>query len=174
MTCPREIVLILHNVRSSQNVGAIFRIAACLPTRQDTVGVSKIYLTGYTPTPVDRFSRPNRAVLKTALGAEKFVQWQKFQNISKLISEFKADEAHEAKKKLMKLIALEQSNKSVDYRKIKIVGPTAIIVGNEVRGLNPAILKKCDTIAEIPMRGRKESLNVAVALGIFLFSLLRE
>ncbi len=57
----------------------------------------------------------------------------------------------------------------MDYKKVKITGPTAIIFGNENKGVNPAILKKCDIIAEIPMRGRKESLNVAVAGGIFLF-----
>ena len=155
------ICLILHNLRSAQNVGAIFRIA-------DAVGIREIYLTGYTPAPVDRFGRPNRAILKTALGAEKFVEWEAHKNISVLISKLQANEA----KKPMKLIALEQSSKSINYKKVKIKGLTAIIVGNEVRGLNLAILKKCDTVAEIPMRGRKESLNVAVACGIFLFQIV--
>lgn len=151
-----QICLILHNLRSAQNVGAIFRTA-------EAAGAAKIYLTGYTPAPIDRFGRPNRAVLKSALGAEKFVQWEKFQNISKLISKLKTIS--------YKLIALEQSDKSVDYRKVKITSPTAILLGNEVRGLSSAVLKKCDVIAEIPMRGQKESLNVAVATGVFLFSL---
>jgi len=152
----KVICLILHNLRSAQNVGVLFRVA-------DAVGVKKIYLTGYTPAPIDRFGRANRAIAKTALGAEKFVEWIKFQNISKLISKLKTES--------LQLIALEQSDKSIDYRKIKLTRSAAIVVGNEVRGLNPAILKKCDTIAEIPMRGRKESLNVAVAAGIFLFRL---
>jgi len=151
-----EISLILHNLRSVHNVGAIFRIA-------DAVGISgKIYLTGYTPAPIDRFGRVSKAVIKTALGAEKFVKWQKFQNISKLFSDLKA--------KSYKLIAMELAPDSVDYRKIKLTGPTAVIVGNEIRGLPKLILDQCDQIAEIPMRGKKESLNVAVACGIFLFS----
>ncbi|MBI4135926.1 MAG: RNA methyltransferase [Candidatus Vogelbacteria bacterium] len=155
MNRSREIILILHNLRSAENVGAIFRVA-------DAIGTSKIFLTGYTPTPRDRFGRPNRRVVKTALGAEKFVPWEQFTDIGRLLYKLQANS--------YKLVALEQSNRSVDYRQVKIKGPTAIIVGNEVRGLNPSILKKCDTIAEIPMRGRKESLNVAVACGVFLFS----
>ncbi|MEK7621999.1 MAG: TrmH family RNA methyltransferase [Patescibacteria group bacterium] len=147
--------LILHNLRSAQNVGAIFRIA-------DAVGrIEKIYLSGYTPTPVDRFGSPNKDLTKTALGAENYIAWKSFRSISHLTYKLKANG--------YKLLALEQSDKSVGYKKVKIKGPTAIIVGNEVRGINPAILKRCDMIAEIPMRGQKESLNVAVAAGICLF-----
>jgi len=149
----KAICLILHNLRSAQNVGAFFRIA-------DALGVKKIYLTGYTPAPIDRFGRVNRRVAKTALGAEKYVGWELCKNISRLINKLLASS--------FQLLALEQSDKSINYKKIKIKGPAAIIFGNEVRGLNPAILKKCDVVAEIPMRGRKESLNVAVAGGIFL------
>jgi len=153
-----KISLILHNIRSAQNVGAIFRVA-------DAVGmVEKIYLTGYTPAPVDRFGRPSREVVKTALGAENYVKWESFKTINNLLKKLLASS--------FQLLALEQSDNSVDYRKIKIKNPTAIIVGNEVRGLNPAILKKCDQVAEIPMRGRKESLNAAVACGIFLFQII--
>lgn len=152
----KVLCLILHNLRSAQNVGALFRVA-------DAVGVKKIYLTGYTPAPIDRFGRVSRAVVKTALGAEKYVEWEACKKLKNLLDKLIASS--------FQLLALEQSKRSVDYRKVKIKGPTAIIVGNEVRGLNPAILKKCDLIAEIPMRGRKESLNVAVASGIFLFQI---
>ncbi len=151
-----QICLILHNLRSAQNIGAIFRTA-------DAAGVFKIYLTGYTPAPIDRFGRPNRTVIKTALGAESYVNWEMSKNISSPISKLKAES--------YKLIALEQQLDSVNYKKVKINGPTAIIVGNEVTGLSKSILKQCDIVAEIPMRGKKESLNVAVATGIFLFSL---
>ena len=78
------VCLILHNLRSAANVGAIFRTA-------EAVGVSKIYLTGYTLAPVDRFGRTNRAVTKTALGAENYIDWKKFQNISRLTYQLKAD-----------------------------------------------------------------------------------
>ena len=88
-----EICLILHNLRSAQNVGAIFRTA-------EAVGVSKIYLTGYTPAPLDRFGRPNRAVVKTALGAENYVEWETYKSISRLTYKLKANS--------YKLVALEQ------------------------------------------------------------------
>lgn len=149
-----KICLILHNLRSAQNVGALFRVA-------DAVGVSKIYLTGYTPAPLDRFGRPNKEVAKTALGAENYIEWEVSKSISRLINNLKASS--------YKLFALEQSKKSVDFRKVKIKGPTAVIAGNEIRGVSKSILDRCDLTAEIPMRGRKESLNVAVAASIVLF-----
>ncbi|MEK7585495.1 MAG: RNA methyltransferase [Patescibacteria group bacterium] len=158
MAKTKEIVLILHNVRSAHNVGAIFRTA-------EAAGVNQIYLTGYTPAPLDRFDRPNKELAKTALGAEKILEWQSVEKINNLFNKLLASG--------FQLIALEQSKNSIKYKKVKLAGPTAIIVGNEVTGLSPAILKRCDVIAEIPMYGRKESLNVAVATGIFLFSPLK-
>lgn len=158
------VVLVLHNIRSAYNVGAIFRTAACLPVRQEAVGVSRIYLTGYTPAPVDRFSRPVWEVTKTALGAEKLIPWQICRSIGPLLQKFSNDG--------WEVVALEQSPQSIDYKKVRLQGPTAIILGNEVRGLSKSVLAKCSTIAEIPMGGRKESLNVSVAAGVFLFRLL--
>ncbi|MEK7209055.1 MAG: TrmH family RNA methyltransferase [Patescibacteria group bacterium] len=152
-----KICLLLHNIRSAHNVGAIFRTA-------EAAGVEKIYLIGYTPPPIDRFGRASRAIAKTALGAEKFIEWERYSRASLLFWKLKA--------KNYKLIALEQSPDSIDYRQVKITGPTAIIVGNEVRGLPRSILNKGEVIAEIPMGGKKESLNVSVATGIFLFQLL--
>ena len=155
----KEIVVIIHNVRSAENVGSIFRTA-------EAAGASKIYLTGYTPAPLDRFGRINKKITKTSLGAEQFVEWEAVSNLSVLLRKLKANEATQ-------LIALEQSPKSINYRKIKLTNHTAIIVGNEVKGLEKSILNKVDVIAEIPMSGRKESLNVSVAFGIFVFSLLK-
>ncbi len=159
-----EVCLILHNLRSAQNVGAIFRTA-------EAAGVSKIYLTGYTPAPLDRFGRPNQAVLKSSLGAENYIEWKAFKNLSDLISKLKARSLPDGKAGY-KLIALEQQFGSIDYKKVKIKQPTAIILGNEVTGISKSILKQCDIVAEIPMRGKKESLNVSVACGIFLFQIL--
>lgn len=152
-----RIVLILHNIRSVINVGAIFRTA-------DAAGVSKIYITGYTPTPLDRFGNKRRDFHKTALGAEEFIEWEHTKTIGPVLKKLK--------KEGVELIALEQSRKSVDYKKMKVKKPTAIIVGNEVRGLSKSILDKVDVVAEIPQRGKKESLNVSVSLGIFLFRVL--
>nr|AKQ02563.1 tRNA/rRNA methyltransferase SpoU [uncultured Parcubacteria bacterium Rifle_16ft_4_minimus_37658] len=81
------------------------------------------------------------------------------------------------KKSKIKIIALEQTGDAIDYRKFRPNSPAggslALILGNEVRGLSPSTLKKCDKIIKIPMRGKKESLNVSVAAGIALFELIR-
>ena len=152
-----KICLILHNLRSAHNVGAIFRTA-------EAAGVAKLYLTGYTPAPRDRFGRTNRELSKTALGAEEYLAWSKVASLNRLLLRLKREG--------VQLLALEQAEGSLDYRKVKIKKPFAVIVGNEVRGLSPSVLKHCDIVVELPMRGRKESLNVAVAAGIFLYYLL--
>lgn len=153
----KDIYLILHNIRSLHNVGSVFRTG-------DATGVKKIYLTGYTPTPLDRFEKIRPEIHKTALGAEKFVKWKHCKNISTLLKKLK--------KEKIRLIAVEQDKKALDYKKFKPIFPMALIFGNEVRGLSKQILKKCDKIVEIPMVGKKESLNVSVAAGIILFSLI--
>ena len=127
--------------------------------------MNKIYLTGYTPAPVDRFGRVNKKLIKASLGAEEFAKWEMVINFSNLLKKLK--------KENYKLLALEQDSKSVNYKKVKFANKMAIIVGNEVRGLEKSILNKVDIIAEIPMRGRKESLNVSVAFGIFVFNLFK-
>jgi 23S rRNA (guanosine2251-2'-O)-methyltransferase len=150
-------ILILDNIRSTHNVGAIFRTA-------DAVGISKIYLVGITPAPVDRFNRPRADIAKSALGAEKTVPWQQVKTIAPLITKLK--------KEGYQIVAIEQSENSVDYKKIKVQKNTAFILGNEVSGIAKAVLKKCDVVAEIPMKGKKESLNVSVTAGIALFRML--
>lgn len=150
-------ILILPNIRSALNVGAIFRTC-------DAVGVDKVYLTGYTPRPTDKFGRIQKDIAKSALGAEQWIPWEYEESLEKLITKLK--------KEGYQIIALEQDEKSVDYRKVKVGEKVAIILGEEVNGLDKKILKKCDVIAEIPMYGKKESLNVSVACGVALFKLL--
>ncbi len=152
----KQIYLILDNIRSAQNVGAIFRTA-------DAVGVTKIFLVGYTPAPVDQFARASSQIAKAALGAEKVIPWEK---VTTLASVFK-----KLAKEKVTIIALEQSKDSLDYKKVKSKGDWALLVGNEVEGIVPKVLKQCDVIAEIPMKGSKESLNVSVATGIALFQI---
>lgn len=149
-----QFFIILHNIRSAQNVGAIFRTA-------DAVGVEKIYLTGYTPAPVDRFGRVDSKIAKTALGAEKSVPWESCKSVGALIKRLK--------KNSVCIVAGEQSSNAVSCTRWKPKFPLAIILGNEVLGVSPAILRVCDEVVEIPMRGKKESLNVSVAAGILLF-----
>jgi 23S rRNA (guanosine2251-2'-O)-methyltransferase len=147
-------VVIIHNVRSVQNVGAMFRTA-------DAAGIDKIYLTGYTPAPLDRFGRKRKDLAKSALGAEEFMSWESKKSLPALMRSLKREK--------YLIIAIEQDKKSIDYKKVKLKNRNAFIVGSEVTGIPTSILKKCDIIAEIPMRGKKESLNVSVAFGIALF-----
>ncbi len=153
----KEIYVLLHNIRSSHNVGSIFRTA-------DAAGVSKIFLSGYTPIPTDKFGKAEGNIAKTALGAEKTLSWEYVRlpmwNIQKM------------KLKGVQIIAIEQAKNSIDYKKVKIKYPVLFLVGNEVKGLSPSILKKCDVVAEIPMKGKKESLNVSVSFGVAIFRML--
>ena len=153
----RESTLILFNIRSTYNVGALFRTA-------DAAGVSKIYLVGYTPSPKDKFGKWRKDIAKTALGAEQTIPFEEIKSITRLFTKLK--------KEGFEIIAIEQDKKSVDYKKIKPKQKIAFVLGEEVKGIPNSVLEKCDVIAEIPMRGEKESLNVSVAGGIALFRIL--
>ena len=150
--------LFLDNIRSVHNAGSIFRTA-------ETIGVTRIYCAGTTPTPVDRFGRPRKDFAKVSLGAENMIAWEHVQgeDVVGLIKRSKIEG--------FTVIALEQAKNSVDYKKVKVKGKgkTLVILGNEVDGVSKELLALADTIAEIPMKGKKESLNVSVAAGIALF-----
>lgn len=151
------ISVLLHNIRSTHNVGSIFRTS-------DSVGVTKIYLSGYTPTPLDKYGKPRKDIAKVALDAEKIVSWEYILNPEKLIKKLK--------KEKYQIIALEQSRNSIDYKKVKVKYPVLFVVGNEVDGISRKILSLSDMVAEISMKGAKESLNVSVAFGVALFRIL--
>jgi 23S rRNA (guanosine2251-2'-O)-methyltransferase len=155
----KENIVILPDIRSVENVGAMFRTA-------DAAGINKIYLTGTSPTPLDRFGRKRKDLAKSALGAEEFVAWEYKKSLSALIKNLKIDGFY--------IIAIEQAKNSINYKKLKVKSykRKAFLVGTEVTGIPKNILKKCDIIAEIPMKGKKESLNVSVALGVALFRML--
>lgn len=143
---------ILHNIRSCYNVGAIFRTAEALK-------IDKIFLTGYTPDPESNLEK----IRKTALGAEKLVKWEKIKRINRLLEKLK--------KEKISIIALETVPWATSYFSFTPKFPLALLVGNEIRGLNKKILKKADFIIKIPMFGKKESLNVAVAFAIVAYHL---
>lgn len=145
--------LILHNIRSAHNVGSIFRTA-------EGAGVRKIYLSGYTPAPIDRFGRKRKDLAKVALGAEDMIEWEKSDDIQTLISNLKKDG---------RVIAVEQSPDSVDYTVFSEPESVTYIFGNEVEGIEEDVLNSVDMIVEIPMKGDKKSLNVSVSAGIILF-----
>lgn len=153
-----EISVILHDIRSSENVGSIFRTS-------DAAGISKIYLTGYTPAPVDRFKRKNAKLSKASLGAEEYVAWESVSDIQALIQKLKTEG--------VTVVAVEQDEKSIPYTDWKSPKPTAFIFGNEVDGVPQDVLGSCDAILEIPMHGKKESLNVSVSAGVVLFNSVR-
>lgn len=150
-------ILILHNIRSSHNVGSLFRTA-------DGAGVDFVYLVGYTPAPVDEFGRENKEIAKTALGAEKSVPWKKVSAIGALIKKLQEEK--------ISVIALEQTATSKNLFEFAPPTQWALVVGNEVKGVDKKTCALCDTALEIPMRGKKESLNVAVAAGVALYYLL--
>lgn len=151
----KEINIILHNIRSTHNVGSIFRSA-------DAFNVTKIYLTGYTPSPLDRFGRVQKDIAKTALGAESCVAWEQ-SDIRTLIETLRADG--------FTIASIEQDSRAQSLYTYKPQTKIAIILGNEVRGVSKQIRDKSDVIIEIPMLGQKESLNVSVSAGITLFQL---
>jgi tRNA G18 (ribose-2'-O)-methylase SpoU len=154
--------LILHNIRSVHNVGSIFRTA-------DAAGVSRIILSGYTPLPNDKYGLPRKDFAKVSLGAEKTIPWQQTKTFSSAVKMLKKEDSF--------IVAVEQDKKSVSIFNFKPPfdktqgrpKDIALVLGNEVRGLSKSALKLCDAIVEIPMHGKKESLNVSVAAGIAMF-----
>ena len=152
----RDIFLICHNIRSLHNVGAIFRNA-------DAFGVSKIYLTGYTGSPVDRLGTLRKEVEKTALGAQDSVPWEKTSRIGPLLATLK--------KKGVYIVALEHTRNAWPLPRFQPRFPVALILGNEVTGIPSRILREAHATVNIPMHGKKESLNVAVACGVALYQL---
>jgi|APSaa5957512622_1039677.scaffolds.fasta_scaffold00500_1 23S rRNA (guanosine2251-2'-O)-methyltransferase len=147
-------IVILENIRSLHNVGAIFRTA-------DGAGWDKVFLTGYTGCP------PDRRIEKVSLGAENFIEWEHAENTRNLCKILKNDG--------FEICALEQTEKSENLFSAKNFGKKiALVLGNEVEGVTPEVLEMCDRYFEIPMHGQKKSLNVSVAAGVALYELGRK
>lgn len=147
------LVVVLDNVRSMHNVGSVFRTA-------DAFLVSGIWLCGYTPRP------PHRDIHKTALGATETVDWHYSANAVEAIQRLKEDG--------YKIFAIEQVENSIplnDFSSEDRGKKLVVIFGNEVSGIDPAVLALCDGSIEIPQFGMKHSLNVSVAAGIVLWEL---
>lgn len=156
-----SITLLLHNIRSTHNVGSIFRTA-------DGFGVARIILTGYTPYPkMPNDSRlPHLAeklskqINKTALGATGSVPFEYHDNPLTWLET-----------NTLPVVGLEQSHRSVLLADFPRPDEFVLVLGEEVHGIEPSLLAACDHIVEIPMRGQKESFNVSVAAGIALYGL---
>jgi len=144
--------VLLDNIRSLFNVGAIFRTA-------DGAGVSKIFLTGITGKP------PHREIHKVALGAEETVPWSYYKNPADLVKEFK--------KEKMPIFALEATENSVPFDAVDYPERLCLIVGNEYNGIGEELLHEADAVVHLPMRGKKVSLNVSVAFGIAAYEIMK-
>jgi tRNA G18 (ribose-2'-O)-methylase SpoU len=149
--------VVLDNIRSLENVGSIFRTA-------DTLGMDKIYLggiSGMCRRGAAKFLNPK--ISKTALGAELNVSWEHCWQTWRIIDKLKREG--------VEIVCLEQAKKAIDILKFRPKFPLALVVGNEIKGVSKAILKRADAVVQIPMLGKKESLNVAVAFGIAGFEI---
>jgi len=145
-----ERAVLLDNIRSGWNVGSIFRSA-------DGFGFTHAYLCGITPTP------ENDAVQKTSLGAEDSVPWSYHKDAVQLVKGLKREG--------WIVIVLEEDPRGTSILDIDLSGgrirrDTALIVGNEITGVDPELLELCDEIVSIPMLGEKKSLNAAIAFGV--------
>ncbi len=146
-----EIYVVLDNIKSMYNVGAIFRTS-------EAIKAKKIYLCGITATP------PRREIYKVSMGAVEHVDWEYAKNTSDVLKKIKKEGVH--------VVALEQTDKSIDYKKAKYQKPIAIVLGHEGKGISKEVLKECDLAVEIPMLGRANSLNVATSAGIIMYEIL--
>lgn len=156
-------IVVLDNIISALNVGSIFRTSS-------GIGIDKIYICGITPTPFEngkKFIGQNKKrkdFIKTSLGSEDEIKWEYRENIFEIIKELKD--------KNFEIISLEQNEKSIDYKSLKLEKENmAIVVGSEREGVNKEILKESHKIVEIPMLGLKESLNVTIAYAILVYRL---
>jgi len=146
--------LILENIRSAYNVGAIFRTA-------DGAGVSKLFLVGYTPAPVDRFGRVQPEIQKTSLGASHEILWEHQPTVEGVLERLKEEG--------VQVVAVEQASDAIPLKEFSVPEKVAYIFGNEIDGVSESARQRADMIVEIPMLGTKESLNVSVAAGIVLY-----
>lgn len=158
----KKLVVIAHNLRSTHNVGSLLRTA-------EGIGVDRVYLTGYTPYPleIDDKRLPHdsakiaRQINKTALGAEDSLNWQHSDDIIEVLKSLRDER--------FTIVALEQSNRSVRLPEYVPPDHLALIIGREVEGIETDILAECDDVVEIPMHGKKESFNVIQAAAMALY-----
>ena len=146
------LLVILDNIRSLNNIGSVFRTS-------DAFRIEKIYLCGYTAQP------PHREIQKTALGATKSVDWEHSENIIEVIKDLQNQN--------IKVVAIEQTENAImlDDFTVTKSEKIAIVMGNEVQGVQQDVIDVCDSVIEIPQIGTKHSLNISVSCGVVLWDL---
>ncbi|MGY5352272.1 RNA methyltransferase [Wenyingzhuangia sp. IMCC45533] len=149
------LIVVLDNIRSLNNIGSVFRTS-------DAFAIEKIYLCGITATP------PSKEIHKTALGATESVEWEYVDDTLALIEQLKLDGIVTA--------AIEQAEDSVKLQDFEVTSAKkyAIVMGNEVKGVQQEVVNACDTCIEIPQFGTKHSLNISVTTGVVLWDLLKK
>ncbi len=149
------LIVILDNIRSLNNIGSVFRTS-------DAFLIEKIYLCGITATP------PHKDIHKTALGATESVAWEYVEDTIELIVKLKKDN--------VKIIAIEQADKSIMLQDFKLSQSNtyAIVMGNEVKGVQQEVVSQADYVVEIPQFGTKHSLNIAVTTGLVIWDLFKK
>jgi tRNA G18 (ribose-2'-O)-methylase SpoU len=149
------VIIVMDNIRSMHNVGSVFRTA-------DAFLMQGIYLCGYTPQP------PHRDINKTALGATETVEWKYFSTTLEAVQSLREDG--------YTIYAVEQVENSLPLNQVKAAkeDKLALIFGNEVTGVDAAVLALCHGSIEIPQMGMKHSLNISVAAGIVLWELFKQ
>lgn len=158
----RSLVVIAHNLRSTHNVGSLLRTA-------EGLGVTKVYLTGYTPYPKQpndprmphESTKIDQQIRKTALGAETTQRWEFQNDITDVINQLRTDG--------YTIAALEQSPQSIDLPNFSSPTKVALVLGREVEGIEADVIKLTDIQLQIPMFGRKESFNVIQAAAMALY-----
>ena len=141
-------IVILDNIRSALNVGAIFRTC-------DAAGAEKLYLAGITPYP------PHNRIPKTALGAIELVAWERADSTTELVKQLKQDG--------YAIISVEQTETSQPFQEVNYPEKTALVFGHEISGVDPEVIALSNQCIEIPMFGEKKSLNVATTVGIICY-----
>ncbi len=160
----REIVVIAHNIRSAHNIGSLLRTC-------EGLGISRLYLTGYSPyPPIDEderlphiVKRIEKQIIKTSLGAEKSLPWEHQKDATQLIADLKVNG--------FTVVALEQAEKSIKLPEFRPSSKVALLLGSEVTGVDKELLEQTDDIVEIPMFGKKESFNVVQATAMAIYQL---
>lgn len=149
------LIVVLDNIRSLNNVGSVFRSS-------DAFKLEKIYLCGVTATP------PNSEIHKTALGAEDSMDWEYKEDTKEVIKKLK--------KEGYKIFAVEQVQNSIMLDKIELDKNSkyALVLGNEVKGVQQEVVDMCNFAVEIPQFGTKHSLNVSVAGGIVIWEFFKK
>lgn len=149
-----QIKVILDNIRSALNVGAIFRTC-------DAVNIEKLCLCGITAYP------PHNRIPKTALGAVESVSWEHYKTTREAITGIR-------KSRKIEIVSVELTKDAVDFWNYKFKQSVTLVFGNEITGVSEEILKLSDAKVKIPMFGTKKSLNVATSCGIVLYEVIRQ